>query len=196
MPSVFDEDERLRERDEVRRPFALPGTVSSANLVDVASSAHWRDGCIGRQVFVQSIQSEVDRFAREERLGQFGGGRFRVIRPTHQREEGRPVEGLAAFELEGLGFAQARAVTSPEGEAAIVESAASGASEHLEQFVGTDFALGVFGGVATVGDQYRAEREVDTRGQSGRCDHHAQLAGLGPRLDEFGALVEGQAAMV
>ena len=180
----------------MRRAFALPGTVAPADLVDVASGASGGRGYVGWQVFVQTVEREVDWLTGEQRLGQLGGGRFWVFGSTHQREEGWPVEGLAAFELEGFGFTEAGAVTGPEGEAAVIEPTAAGASKHLEEFVGADFALGVFGGVATVGDQHRAEREVDTRSQSGRRDDYAQLAGLGPRLDEFRTLVVGQAAVV
>jgi len=147
-------------------------------------------------VIVQAIQCDVNRLTGVEGGGERPGGGLGVIGAAHHRQERRPVERLAPLKLQGLGFAEARAVAGPEGEAAVVETSATRAAEHLQQLVRADLSFGVVGGVTSVGDQHRTKREVDARGQPGRGHDHAQLARLGPRFDEFGPLFESEPAVM
>ena len=50
--------------------------------------------------------------------------------------------------------------------------------------------------IPSVCHEYRAQREVDARGESRRGDDDLEAAGFSPRLDEQAALFVGQAAVV
>ena len=129
-----------------------------------------------------------------------GGGIARQIERGLARrqaaEQGGPGEGGRAFQPEGRGAAQPRGAPGDEHVAGLVEAAAPGAPDHLQQLVGGDVALERAHAVARGGEHDRAQGEVYPGGETEGGDDGAQLTGLGERLDQAGALGVREAAVV
>ena len=83
-----------------------------------------------------------------------------------------------------------------EHVAIFVESAPAGAANHLQQLVGSDFAVEVIVPVAGGGDENGAQGKIDAGTQPEGGDDRPQLTGLGQGFDHPGALRVAQSAVV
>jgi hypothetical protein len=146
------------------------------------------------------LDAEEDGFGGEETSldpDGFGEGvASEVGCDGHEVEEGGPIDHAGAGEEGGLAVAEADALGRDEDVAGFVDAPASGATEHLEDFVGADgdFEAVAFVGFGGEGDG--AEGEVDTGGEAHGGDDDAELAIFGEGFDDACASGVGKAGMV
>jgi len=154
----------------------------------------------GGGFFEEGFEAEFGGVVGEEAAAEVGGGEGGAFAAldglVHEGEEAGPVEWVGALELERAGFAEAGFGGSDEDVAFFVETAAASAAKHLEKFIGANLARAGGGDVFAVGDEDRLHGEVDAGGEAGGGDDDAELAGLGKRFDEGGALLVVEAAVV
>jgi hypothetical protein len=114
----------------------------------------------------------------------------------HQGEKGVPIHQPAPGEMAGAGVQQAELVGGDEDEPRLVQAAASGAAEHLQNFIAAQELVLVVALVGFGGEGDAAEGEIDARRQPHGGDDDAQLAGLGQGFNDARAGGVAQAAVM
>ena len=95
-----------------------------------------------------------------------------------------------------VGIEQAQFVAGDEHVAGLIEAAAAGPAEHLQDFIGLERLFGLVTAIGVAGKGDAAQREVNAGGQAHGRHHHAQLPGLGQRLDDPRPRPVAQAAVM
>ena len=157
----------------------------------VLAAGQVRGGGAGR-----GVETEVQRFRGEKAIrrcpGDLGGA---VARAQLAQDEG-PRQWGSALEPERLGTAHAWGAPGAQDETGFVESAATGAADHLQQLVRFDLVLQLVETVGRGRDEHGAQGEIDPRAETERSHHGAELSGLGQGLDHARALGVGETAVV
>lgn len=129
-------------------------------------------------------------------LGRHEGVITRSGGVLHDAQKQRPSKNTATVETGGAGIRETGTLTGGDDAAALVQTAATSATEHLEEFVRAEAVLTAAIVKSGGGDVDAAHREVDASGEShGRRDD-AQLTGFGQRLNDTSAGGVGEAAVV
>jgi hypothetical protein len=87
-------------------------------------------------------------------------------------------------------------VLRDERVSGFIQSAATGAAEHLEQLGCGNCPFPSGHHVSGAGNGNRAHGEIDSGCESHGGDHHAELSGFGQGFHQLGALREGKTAVV
>ena len=111
-------------------------------------------------------------------------------------EKKGPRQGRGALEVKRRGALEAWRAGADEHVASLIKPTSARAPDHLEEVVRRDFAFEVIVVVGAGGDEDGAKGKVDAGAQAEGGDDGAELAGLGERLDEAGALRVAEAAVV
>ena len=151
-------------------------------------------------MFKRFFDAEENGFGGEEAfLGADGFGE-RVAATLggggHDGEKRAPIHRAATGKVRGSGVEEAKFVGGDEHEAGFVEAAASGAAEHLEDFVGFERLLDLVAAIRRGGDGNAAQGEIDAGGEAHGGNDHAELPGLGERLDDTGARAVTESAVM
>ncbi len=146
------------------------------------------------------LDAERDGVGGEEAAVELDGGGERggIARggEAHDGDEGGPIDEVHALEAAGAAIVEARLAWAGEDVAALIEATASGAAEHLEEFIGLDLAFEIAGEVARVRDYDGAHAEIDAGCEAHGGDDHAKVAVLCQRLDDAGAQGVAHAAVM
>src|SRR6476469_9746084 len=99
-------------------------------------------------------------------------------------DQTRPIDLRRALQLSWPRIAEPRNIRKHQDVTDVIQSAAPGAPEHLQQLVRLDVALEVPGLVTRVGNQHGTHRKIYSRRQTHRRDHDVELARFRQRLDQ------------
>lgn len=114
----------------------------------------------------------------------------------HDSQKKGPSKNTATVEAGGAGIRETGALTGSDDATALVQTAATGAAEHLQEFVRAEAVLTAAIVKSGGGDVDAAHREVDACSESHGGGDDAQLTGFGQRLDDTSAGGVGEAAVV
>lgn len=199
-PLVLVEEPALGEGGELGRAEAVPLVIGVAKLGDGLAAETGGAGMAWLVLWLEVGEAEADSLIGKEACGEGAGGlggvALIVHGGAHDGEEAGPIDAIGAAEAEGAGLVEAGFGGQGEDVADAVEPAAAGASEHLEEFIGTDLSGLFAAAVGAVGDHNRAHGKIDTGGEAHSGDDDAELSGFGERFDEAGALAVIEAAVV
>lgn len=187
----------LRRGDPALRKWSLDGWVAGAalplargaeQLLFVTLQAEQR--CCGGLLGGGAVAT-VGEVLQAKGRGDFGveaggkslGCREGVITRSggvlHDAEKERPGEHAATVETGGAGIGETGALTSGDDAAALVQTAATCATEHLQELVRAEAVLTAAIVKSGGGDVDAAHREVDACGESHGGGDDAQLTGFG-----------------
>src|SRR5689334_1354152 len=122
------------------------------------------------------LDAQGDLLAAKERTNQLDRSdkwllaAFRCA--SHHADQAWPVNLCCSFQLPWSGKTQARLIRSEKNEPGVVESATSGAPEHLQQLIGLHLALEIADEVTGIRHEYGTHGEINPGGESHRCYDH------------------------
>ena len=182
-------------------PFAAGVEHFADVLADVAGAlgvGFQAAGDVG--MFERFLDAEEDWFGGEKAfLGADGFGEGVATASgggVHQGEQGAPIHGAAAGKMAGAGVEETKFVGGDEDKAGFVEATATGAAEHLEDFIGAKRLFDVVAAIRGGGEGDAAEGEIDAGGEAHSGNDDAKLAGFGERFDDAGARAVAQTAVM
>ena len=137
-------DEDFVQRDVLRGWIILPIAAAVLHLADRAADVAGAFGihfqaARGLRVFHGLLDAQSDRLGGEKpflHADGLGKGIAALIGGCgHQSQQRVPIHQPAAGEMAGAGVEQTKLVGGDEDETRLVQTAASGAAEHLEDFI-------------------------------------------------------------
>ena len=187
------------------RGNALPFTAAVEHFADVLADMARPFG-IGFQaarhigMLERFFNAQKNWFGGEQPFLDADGFTERVAmmlrRDGHDAQQRAPIDRAAARQVAGPGVEQAQFVGGDQHEAGFIEAAASGAAEHLKDFIGLKRLFLLIAAIGSAGEGDAAKREIDAGGQAHRRHHDAKLAGFGQRFDDARARAVAQAAVM
>lgn len=151
-------------------------------------------------MFEGFFDTEKNRFGGEEAFLNANGfveGVAGTLRGEgHQAEEGAPIHRAAAGKMAGPGIEQAQLIGGDEHEARFIQAAASGAAEHLQNFVGFQWLFLVIPAIGSAGERNAAQRKINPGGEAHGGHNDAQMSRLGQGFDDARARGEAQSTVM
>ena len=114
----------------------------------------------------------------------------------HQVEQRAPVHRAATRKMTRAGIEQAQFIGGNQNETGLIQAAPASSAEHLQNLVRLERLLDLVAAIGFTRQGHAAQGEIDSGRQTHRGDNHAELPGLGERLDHARAGAVAQSAVM